>query len=357
MHPITVLILGSTLWSQVASSSPNFLIVDLGYQLHQVSSCNQTGGFHNFSNIRYAALPFDNLCFSAPEPPATNRPVVETGASVRLCPQGSPAWLSGATAFVTNFTQGLAFNSSAFREQQQQFANNMTPARQPDWRLNEDRLVLDFVVPKRRSKEGYRHGRIRRRQLSDASHHVLPHVSERLNACRSPEAAIVSAHSRQQSISRAIDVQETPIFDGTQPHVDNLGRSTLLMAETRIVCNTLFLRRAFANVSFTYIFGVLSSLHGDKLKYNSYNGAYGAQMDSRSLNVTVADVLQDYAESYAISGKPVTDVSGIDVFPKVGSKFLAWILDVAGMQSAVDSAVNNGCSWWQTDWEASPDTT
>ncbi|KAH0427875.1 hypothetical protein CcaCcLH18_09408 [Colletotrichum camelliae] len=75
---------------------------------------------------------------------------------------------------------------------------------------------------------------------------------------------------KESLVLHITDVQETPIFDGTQPHVDNLGRSTLLMAETRIVCNTLFLRRAFANVSFTYIFGVLSSLHGDKLKYNSY---------------------------------------------------------------------------------------
>lgn len=136
----------------------------------------------------------------------------------------------------------------------------------------------------------------------------------------------------------------------------DLGRGTLLMAETRIVCNTLFLRRAFGNESLAYIFGVPPSLHGDDLKYTFYNGAYGAQMDSRSLNVTIAEVLQDYIASYAISGKPATDVSGVGVFPKVGSKSTAWTLDVAGVQSAVDGAVNDICSWWQANWETSPGT-
>lgn len=79
-------------------------------------------------------------------------------------------------------------------------------------------------------------------------------------------------------------------------------------------------------------------------------------MDSRSLNVTIAEVLQDYIASYAISGKPATDVSGVGVFPKVGSKSTAWTLDVAGVQSAVDGAVNDICSWWQANWETSPGT-
>ncbi|EQB50164.1 acetylcholinesterase [Colletotrichum gloeosporioides Cg-14] len=112
-----------------------------------IAGKQQTGGFYNFSNIRYAAPPIDNLRFRAPEPPATSRSVVETGASGRLCPHSSPAWLSEAIAFVTNVTQGLAFNSSAFREQRSANTSTM-PVRQPDPRTNEDCLVLDVVVPK-----------------------------------------------------------------------------------------------------------------------------------------------------------------------------------------------------------------
>ncbi|KAI8186418.1 Carboxylesterase [Colletotrichum sp. SAR 10_75] len=576
MRLITISVLSSILGIQVVSGSPDLPIVDLGYQLHQASFYNnvagqqQTGGFYNFSNIRYAAPPVDDLRFRAPEPPATNRTVVETGASGRVCPQSSPAWLSEAIAFVTNVTQGLAFNSSAFREQQASNAST-TPVRQPDPRTNEDCLALDVVVPKSAFEQhrstnisgsgvpvlvwfhggGYTTGSkdqfggpagllaqatafepdglvfvainyrlgafgwsagptiqsdgaanvglLDQRLALDwvqkhiakfggdpkkvtvmgesagggsLMHHItayggskgtappfrraviqspafFPHVdasqqeenlqtflallnvSTLAEARKLPSSALITANSQQVAQSpygqftynpvidhgyvpshqatlfargqfdRDVDVMFShnanegliftdpsvtdgsafrglisklfpsfnaslvehiaevvypPVFDGTQPYVDDLGRGTLLMAETRIVCNTLFLRRAFGNESLAYIFGVPPSLHGGDLKYTFYNGAYGAQMDSRSLNVTIAEVLQDYIASYAISGKPATDVSGVGVFPKVGSKSTAWTLGVAGVQSAVDGAVNDRCSWWQANWEAFPDT-
>ncbi|KAF4829002.1 Carboxylesterase patB [Colletotrichum tropicale] len=563
MRLITISVLSSILGIQVVSGSPDLPIVDLGYQLHQASFYNgnvanqqHSGGFYNFSNIRYAAPPVHNLRFRAPEPPATNPTVVETGASGRVCPQSSPAWLSEAIAFVTNVTQGLAFNSSAFREQQSANAST-TPVRQPDPRTNEDCLVLDVVVPKSAFEQhrptnisgsgvpvlvwfhggGYttgskdqfggpagllaqatafepnglvfvainyrlgafgwsagptiqsdgaanvglldqrlaldwvqkhiakfggdpkkvtvmgesagggspmhhitgRHAIARFLPPVDASQQeenlqtflALLNVSTLAEARKLPSSALITANSQQVAQSpygqftynpvidhgyvpshqaslfargqfdRDVDVMFShnankgliftdssvtdgfafrglisklfpsfnaslvehiaevvypPVFDGTQPHVDDLGRGTLLMAETRIVCNTHFLRRAFGNASLAYIFALPPSLHGDDLKYTFYDGAYGAQMDSRSLNVTIAEVLQDYIASYAISGKPATDVSGVGVFPKVGSKSTAWTLDVAGVHSTVDGAVNDRCSWWQVNWEAFPDT-
>ncbi|KAI8309697.1 Carboxylesterase [Colletotrichum sp. SAR11_59] len=488
MRLITISVLSSILGIQVVSGSPDLPIVDLGYLLHQASFYNnvarqqQAGGFYNFSNIRYAAPPVDNLRFRAPEPPATNRTVVETGASGRVCPQSSPAWLSEAIAFVTNVTQGLAFNSSAFREQQSANAST-TPVRQPDPRTNEDCLVLDVVVPKSAFEQhrstnisgsgvpvivwfrgggyttgskdqfggpagllaqatafepdglvfvaiNYRLGAFgwsagptiqsdgtanvglldQRFALDWVQKHIakfggdpkkvtvmgesagggslMHHLTANLFARGQfdRDVDVMFSHNANEGliftdpsvtdgfafrgliskllpsfnaslVEHIAEIVYPPVFDGTQPYVDDLGRGTVLMAETRIVCNTLFLRRAFGNESLAYIFGVPPSLHGDDLKYTFYNGAYGAQMNSRSLNVTIAEVLQDYIASYAISGKPATDVSGVGVFPKVGSKSTAWTLDVAGVQSTVDGAVNDRCSWWQANWEAFPDTT
>ncbi|KAF5865783.1 hypothetical protein ETB97_002296 [Aspergillus alliaceus] len=71
------LFLAAYLRISIASS---LLVVDLGYELHQVFSLNQTTGLYNFSNIRYAAPPLGSLRFRAPLPPKVNRSEVQTGS-------------------------------------------------------------------------------------------------------------------------------------------------------------------------------------------------------------------------------------------------------------------------------------
>ena len=75
-------------------------VVDLGYQLQQATLYNSTGAFYNFSNIRYAAPPVGDLRFRAPQPPAVNRSVVQTGEPDRICPQAGPAWFEITTEYV-----------------------------------------------------------------------------------------------------------------------------------------------------------------------------------------------------------------------------------------------------------------
>jgi len=84
---------GSQNTSSNTSSSAALPVVDLGYELHQASLYNSTGGFYNFSNIRYAAPPTGENRFRAPVLPATNRSAVQTGLPARICPQADPAWL------------------------------------------------------------------------------------------------------------------------------------------------------------------------------------------------------------------------------------------------------------------------
>lgn len=102
-----------------------------------------TGEFYNFTNIRYAAPPTGELRFRAPQPPSTDRSVIQTGEQGRVCPQGTPAWMATAIAFLTNYTQGLPFNATEYAR------NPQTPVNQvPDPRTSEDCLFLDVVVPK-----------------------------------------------------------------------------------------------------------------------------------------------------------------------------------------------------------------
>ncbi|KAH0267037.1 hypothetical protein KCU71_g19646, partial [Aureobasidium melanogenum] len=65
-----ILGLSAAVSAQNSSSTNPLPIVDLGYARQQASAFNVTGGYYNFSNIRYAAPPVGDLRFAAPQAPA-----------------------------------------------------------------------------------------------------------------------------------------------------------------------------------------------------------------------------------------------------------------------------------------------
>ncbi|KAB8214119.1 Alpha/Beta hydrolase protein [Aspergillus novoparasiticus] len=103
-----------------ASSLP---VVDLGYELHQAFSLNETTRLYNFSNIRYAAPPLGNLRFRVPLPPKVNRTKVQTGA------------------FLTSYFTKATFSASLDVSYPVPFIQ--------DPRISEDCLFLDVVVPQK----------------------------------------------------------------------------------------------------------------------------------------------------------------------------------------------------------------
>lgn len=111
---------------------------------HLLTQSQQTGGFYNFSNIRYAAPPLGNLRFAAPQPPAVNRSEVQTGSVGRICPQAGPAWGTTAAQFVASYLQGIPFNGTASNSSSN--ATSALPRQDP--RTTEDCLFLDVVVPR-----------------------------------------------------------------------------------------------------------------------------------------------------------------------------------------------------------------
>ncbi|PLB34954.1 alpha/beta-hydrolase [Aspergillus candidus] len=127
--------------SGVAASLPT---VNLGYEVHQAISFNESQGLYNFSNIRYAAPPVGDLRFRAPEPPVSNRSAVQTGAEGRVCPQARPIW---STKIQMPFLQSL-LSGQPFNQSTNISSYPYTPA-PLDPRTTEDCLFLDVVVPKR----------------------------------------------------------------------------------------------------------------------------------------------------------------------------------------------------------------
>ncbi|KAH9829340.1 putative type-B carboxylesterase lipase family protein [Teratosphaeria destructans] len=144
LHASLSLALLSLMGTALAQNS-SLPIVDLGYQLQQATLFNSTGGFYNFSNIRYAAPPTGKNRFDAPQPPAVNRSGVQQGLPDRICAQAAPAWLAIAAAYLPKYFGGQTnFNASSFNTR---FNTSNLPAQDP--RTTEDCLFLDVIVPEK----------------------------------------------------------------------------------------------------------------------------------------------------------------------------------------------------------------
>ncbi|KAF9701169.1 hypothetical protein EKO04_000475 [Ascochyta lentis] len=128
-----------------AQNSSALPTVDLGYEIYRAATFNNTGGFYNFSNIRYAAPPVGDLRFAPPQAPAENRSSINTGSISRICPQAGPAWSAQATQFLTSVILGASYNTST--NYVPPGANSSSPVPAADPRESEDCLFLDVFVP------------------------------------------------------------------------------------------------------------------------------------------------------------------------------------------------------------------
>ncbi|KAJ6782487.1 hypothetical protein PWT90_05290 [Aphanocladium album] len=122
-------------------------VVDLGYELHQALTYNETSQIYTFSNIRYAQPPTGNLRFRAPVSPLVDRSTVRNGSEQRTCPQGIPAWQSKAIVPIAQFSaSGKPFNLSAW----EQAIEDAPPIPIDTTKgTTEDCLFLDVHVPKK----------------------------------------------------------------------------------------------------------------------------------------------------------------------------------------------------------------
>ncbi|KAI0886712.1 alpha/beta-hydrolase [Annulohypoxylon maeteangense] len=120
-------------------------VVDLGYECHQAISLNETGGYYNFSNIRYAEPPIGNLRFRAPvEPPSQDKCVITDGSIGRVCPKSSGNWTIIASQFAKSYLAGLPFNYDLAES----LLSDSPAAVSSDPRTTEDCLFLDVIAPR-----------------------------------------------------------------------------------------------------------------------------------------------------------------------------------------------------------------
>jgi carboxylesterase type B len=99
-----------------------------------------TAGYYNFSNIRYAQAPVGDLRFAPPQAPLPNR-TVDDGQVGRICYQASPAWEAISQGFLDDFLTGQSISNYSTLP-----SGPSTPPPQ-DPRSTEDCLFLDVIVP------------------------------------------------------------------------------------------------------------------------------------------------------------------------------------------------------------------
>ncbi|GME64871.1 carboxylesterase family protein [Neofusicoccum parvum] len=135
------------------NNSDSLPIVDLGYELYRAVDFNQTGGYYNFSNVRYAAPPVGDLRFRAPVPPEVNRSAIQDGMTTRICPNVRPAWMDASGQYLYEYVATGIFPAANSTIP----SNSTTPVRVDDPRETEDCLFLDVIVPQsifRRADQG-----------------------------------------------------------------------------------------------------------------------------------------------------------------------------------------------------------
>jgi carboxylesterase type B len=132
-----------------------------------------------------------------------------------------------------------------------------------------------------------------------------------------------------------------PIFNGSYPYVSPTGRMDRLITEAFFTCNTNWLATAAFDQTYSYIFSVPPSLHGDDIPYTYYNSPNSAAVK----NDTLAQIMQRYFTRFAEVGDP--NAPGVPFFPVYGENQTCLNLNLTSVGTIKDNAANERCTWWQ----------
>ncbi|KAJ0382611.1 hypothetical protein COL922a_012186 [Colletotrichum nupharicola] len=134
----------------LAAPAGNLPVVDLTYAFNnpdsgyqQLTSVQETGGYYNFSNIRYAAPPTGHFRFREPIAPTGRQCHVDNGDIGRVCPQSSGNWSLIAGQFSKAYLNGQPFDYNAAMAADPK-SDTVVSA---DSRTTEDCLFLDVITP------------------------------------------------------------------------------------------------------------------------------------------------------------------------------------------------------------------
>ncbi|KAI4252900.1 MAG: hypothetical protein L6R42_007786, partial [Xanthoria sp. 1 TBL-2021] len=142
------------------------------------------------------------------------------------------------------------------------------------------------------------------------------------------------------SVASYVQNELYPAPSDKTPYEDNIGRSSVTIAESTFVCNTIYLDRAFGNQTYTYQFSVPPALHGQDVDYTFFNGP-----DAAVVSAATAIALQEYITSFAASGVP--GGPSLPQFPLYGNDSRILNLNATSITEITDPIAKERCLWWQ----------
>jgi carboxylesterase type B len=138
-----------------------------------------------------------------------------------------------------------------------------------------------------------------------------------------------------------------PVFNGSYGYTTELQRTSLMISELSLICNTRYLDLAYWNKTYSYFFTVPPGLHGDDTVYTFFNGDTTTLDEGLPVNATVASALQHYITEFAMTGNP--NGAWEPFFPIYGANSSTQVLSntAAEGKQVTDTAANARCSFWQ----------
>jgi acetylcholinesterase len=129
------------------------------------------------------------------------------------------------------------------------------------------------------------------------------------------------------------------VYDGSQPYMNGLDRTILIISELIFTCNTVYLARANTGSTYNYQFSVPPGIHGLDVLYTFNNG------EDPTINATIARALQEYLTSFVQDGEPSGE--GLPTFPIYGPSSTELNLNISGISTMRDPTDNARCLYWQ----------
>jgi carboxylesterase type B len=135
------------------------------------------------------------------------------------------------------------------------------------------------------------------------------------------------------------------VYDGSYPYKSQLERTALFLSEFIFTCNTRYVNLAYSGMGWSYYFDVGTGYHGTDIAYTFFTGD-----TSTDTNATVAETLQAYLSSFAMTRNP--NRAGVPFFPIYNTNASTQVIGTSGLGTQLADTAGTGlaaqrCAYWQ----------